>query len=113
MPQWTAEFEVGEDDARALIGAQFPSLAHAAMVRFGHGWDNTAYLVDETSVFRFPRRTIAASLMAREIAVLPLLARLLPVPIPVPRFVGVPSDDYPWPFAGYASTGRRPAALPL
>jgi len=45
MPQWTAEFEVGEDDARALIGAQFPSLAHAAMVRFGHGWDNTAYLV--------------------------------------------------------------------
>ncbi|MGD1068163.1 MAG: phosphotransferase, partial [Vulcanimicrobiaceae bacterium] len=112
MPQWTAEREVSEDDARALIGAQFPALAHRAMVRFGHGWDNTAYLVDDTYVFRFPRRAIAGPLLANEIAVLPLLAPALPAPIPVPRFVGTPSSAFPWPFAGYVRIDGTTACAP-
>jgi aminoglycoside phosphotransferase (APT) family kinase protein len=52
-------------------------------------------------VFRFPRRTIAVPLIRTELAALPRIAPLLPVPIPVPSFAGSPSADYPWPFAGY------------
>ena len=37
------------------------------------GWDNTIVLVDETWVFRFPRRQIALPGIDREIALLPTL----------------------------------------
>ena len=100
--QWTAERTVSCDEARALIGEQFPELAAMSVEPFGNGWDNTAYLVGEAYVFRFPRRTVGVPLIEREIAILPLLAPALPAPIPLPRFAGVPAHDYPWPFAGYA-----------
>ena len=50
--------------------------------------------------FRFPRRAIALPGVAREIALLPELAPLLPLPVPVPEYVGTPGSDYPWPFFG-------------
>jgi len=100
-PQWTAEREVTPAQARALIASQFPALAAASVEPFGNGWDNTAFLVGRTYVFRFPRRTIAVPLIEREIAILPLLAPAVPAPIPVPCFAGVPTEAYPWPFAGY------------
>ncbi len=99
---WAAQRSITVDEARALIAAQFPELAASSVEPFGNGWDNTAYLVGGEFVFRFPRRAIAAPLILREIAILPLLAPALPVPIPLPRFAGTPGDDYPWPFAGYA-----------
>jgi aminoglycoside phosphotransferase (APT) family kinase protein len=67
----------------------------------GYGWDNAAFLVNDAYVFRFPRRAIAVPLIRTELAALPRIAPLLPVPIPVPSFAGSPSADYPWPFAGY------------
>ena len=100
-PQWMPEITVSRELARALVAAQFPELVHASPAPFGNGWDNTAFLVGDV-VFRFPRRAIAVPLMEREIAILPLLAPLLPASIPVPRYAGVASDAYPWPFAGYA-----------
>lgn len=63
------------------------------------GWDNTIVLVDETWVFRFPRREIALPGIDREIALLPRLAPLLSLPIPVPEHVGVYGDP-PWRFWG-------------
>jgi aminoglycoside phosphotransferase (APT) family kinase protein len=38
--------------------------------------------------------------MRREIAVLPELAPLLPIPVPAPVFVGRPAEGFPWPFFG-------------
>src|SRR5439155_26850221 len=35
-----------------------------------------------------------------EIRFLPELSPLVPVPVPVPEHVGVPSDAFPWPFFG-------------
>ena len=63
------------------------------------GWDNTIVLVDETWVFRFPRREIALPGIDREIALLPRLAPQLSLPIPVPEHVGVYGDP-PWRFWG-------------
>ncbi|HTU71201.1 MAG TPA: phosphotransferase [Candidatus Baltobacteraceae bacterium] len=101
MKPWEAEIDVDEVLARRLIGAQFPQLARASMRRIGSGWDNAAYLVEEHLVFRFPRRTIAAPLMTKELAILPVLAPKVAPPIPRPVYAGTPSDEYPWQFGGY------------
>ncbi len=98
---WEAEQRVDPALARRLIASQFPELAALPVREFGEGWDNVAYLVGKRHVFRFPRRSISAELMATELCVLPAIAPDLPLPVPVPRFAGVASEEFRWPFAGY------------
>lgn len=98
---WEAEVCVDEALAGKLIATQFPGLGSPTLRRFGEGWDNVAFLVAERWVFRFPRRTISAELMATELRVLPAIAAHVSLRVPVPRFAGEPSDDFAWPFAGY------------
>ena len=100
-PQWAAEREVDLDLARRLIAGQFESVAARSIQQLGEGWDNRAFLVDGTWVFRFPRREVAAELIATESRVLPTIAGALPVPIPCPVWIGRPAEGYPWPFHGY------------
>jgi len=100
VPEWSPEIVVDEALARRLLRIQFPELELASLRLVGEGWDNTAWLVDERWVFRFPRREIALDGIGRELRVLPLLAPLLPLPIPQPVFVGRPSSAFPWPFFG-------------
>ncbi|TDD28573.1 aminoglycoside phosphotransferase [Actinomadura sp. KC06] len=99
-PEWAPEREVTADLAAALIGRRFPGLRDARVERLATGWDNTVFLVGGEWVFRFPRRAIAVPGIEREMAALPVLAPRLPLPVPVPRFAGEPSDDFPWPFWG-------------
>lgn len=84
MPEWSAEIVVDERLARRLLDAQFPELEHPTLRLLGEGWDNTAWLVDDQWVFRFPRRAIALPGFERELAVLPALAPQLPLPVPTP-----------------------------
>ncbi|HEY8237168.1 MAG TPA: phosphotransferase [Gaiellaceae bacterium] len=99
MPGWTAELVVDEELARQLLG-QFPELEVESVRPFAEGWDYTIWLVNELWTFRFPRREIAVPGVRREIAVLPELAPLLPIPVPAPVFVGRPAGGFPWPFFG-------------
>jgi aminoglycoside phosphotransferase (APT) family kinase protein len=69
------------------------------------GWDNTVFLVGGEWVFRFPRRRIALPGLEREVAVLPLLAPRLPLPVPEPLYTARPRNGstgggFPWPFWG-------------
>ena len=98
--QWTADVEVTPQLAGELIRQQFPDLAGQQLTMLATGWDNVAFLVGSQWLFRFPRRQIAVPGVQREIAVLPRLAARLPVPVPDPQFIGVPSPRYPWPFFG-------------
>jgi aminoglycoside phosphotransferase (APT) family kinase protein len=97
---WEAEHEVSLDEARALVATQFPDLAGAPIALLAAGWDNTVYVVDAQWAFRFPRRAVALPGIAREAAVLPALAPLLPLPVPVPERLGRPSPSFPWRFTG-------------
>ncbi|MCA9691738.1 MAG: phosphotransferase [Nannocystaceae bacterium] len=108
-PPWRAERALDVEAARRLIGEQFPALVDLSVQPYGFGWDNTAFLVGDRWVFRFPRRTIAVPLMETEIAALPGLARRLPLAIPRPAWIGRPGPDYPWPFAGYRLVEGTPA----
>jgi aminoglycoside phosphotransferase (APT) family kinase protein len=98
--EWDAEHAVDAAEVAALVGAQFPALAGAAVQPMATGWDNTVFLVGGRWVFRFPRRAIAVPGVEREIAFLPGLAPCLPLPIPVPELAGRPAGGYPWPFWG-------------
>jgi aminoglycoside phosphotransferase (APT) family kinase protein len=100
MAEWDPEIQVDEERARALIGGQFPELRDAPIRLLAAGWDNVVYLVDDRWAFRFPRRAIAVAGVEREISTLPRIAPNLPLPIPEPRYVGMPSGDYPWPWFG-------------
>lgn len=68
---WRADRAVSEQFARALIESQFPDLAPVTLRPLGAGWDNTVFLVNESYVFRFPRREIAVACMEAENRVLP------------------------------------------
>ncbi|MBK9069795.1 MAG: phosphotransferase [Myxococcales bacterium] len=98
---WVPQRVVDAAQAQALMQEAWPSLQIDSIVAFGAGWDNTAFLVNQAWVVRFPRRENCVVSMRREIAALPLLAAKLPLKIPVPTFVcdGTPSFD--WPFAAY------------
>lgn len=106
---WVPERVVDEALARELMRAQFPELPLVKIELLGVGWDNTAYLVNGSWVFRFPRRQIAVALIEHETRLLPALAPRVPLPIPVPEFVGRPEERFPWPFAGYRLLPGRTA----
>lgn len=100
MSAWEPEIAVDPGLCRRLLEEQFPHLAGQQVRLLGAGWDNTVYAVGEEWVFRFPRRQVVVTGLEVEIDVLPDLAPLLPLPIPVPQHIGVPSADFPWPFFG-------------
>ncbi len=99
---WESEIKLEEEEAFALIKNQFPELQPKKITLLGSGWDNTAYLIDDRIVFRFPRRQIAVPFLEHEACMLPKIASRLPLAIPVPKWIGKPSQQgYPWPFVGY------------
>jgi aminoglycoside phosphotransferase (APT) family kinase protein len=100
VPEWEAEVTIDEMLVRALLVEQFPELDASSACLLAEGWDNSVWVVEERWAFRFPRREIAIPGVERELRVLVALASRLPVPIPVPRFVGEPSDRFQWPFFG-------------
>lgn len=100
MRECAAEVIVDEALARRLIGAQFPELEPRSLRLLGQGWDMTVWLVNGQWVFRFPRRELVIRGCVNEISHLPRRASLLPLPVPIPTFVGSPSPEYGWPFYG-------------
>ena len=92
-----------EARVRAALAAAFPDLSVETCHFIGEGWDSGVWSVDEALLFRFPKRPAVARALEREIVLLPLLAPLLPLPIP--RFthlapVASPTDPA-LPFVGY------------
>jgi aminoglycoside phosphotransferase (APT) family kinase protein len=100
VSEWAAEVTVDAALARRLIGDQFPELELRSLSLLGEGWDTTVWLVDDEWVFRFPRRSYPVAGLQYEIAYLPRLAPLLPLPIPKPTLVGRASAAFRWPFYG-------------
>src|SRR5688500_15315856 len=101
MPEWDADVAIDEELIRTLLAEQFPELELRSARLVGEGFDNAVWLIDEEWAFRFPRRAIAAPLVARELAVLTRVAPLLPIAVPAPAFIGTESRRFPRPFFGH------------
>jgi aminoglycoside phosphotransferase (APT) family kinase protein len=102
VPEWDADVAVDVSLVRALLAEQFPELDASSARLLDEGWDNAVWLVEEVWAFRFPRRANSVALVARELVVLPRVAALVSIAVPVPRFVGRPSDRFARPFFGHA-----------
>lgn len=98
---WIAQRPIGPDSALKMVADQFPELSPQKISLLGSGWDNSAFLINDHYVFRFPRRAVAVSILETEYRVLPQIASLLPIAIPLPLWRGLPAADFPWPFVGY------------
>lgn len=97
---WDKTIEVTPDMVQALLSSQF-NLKAATIELLGQGFDNTAFLVNQQFVFRFPHKAQALNFMENEIMLLPYLAGKLPFPVPSPQFIGKPNNLYPFVFLGY------------
>jgi aminoglycoside phosphotransferase (APT) family kinase protein len=91
-----AEVEITVALVQRLLRAQHPDLADQPIRAAGQGWDNAIFRVGDELAARLPTRQLGADLVAGEIRWLPRLAAGLPLPIPFPLRVGVPSAEYPW-----------------
>ena len=90
-------------EAADAIHRAFPDLEEAPVRALKQGWSYWTFAHGDR-VFRFPRTANDAGLMNREIRLLPAIAPHLPVPIPVPRWIG---EWQGRPFAGYPAIEGR------
>ncbi|MGP7961060.1 phosphotransferase [Sanguibacter sp. A247] len=110
-----ADLDITTQLVAALLAEQHPDLAHRPLEIVAHGWDNVIVRLGSDLAVRLPRRAPAATLVAHELASLPLLAPLLPTPVPCAVRAGTPSMrlGYPWVWAVVPwFDGVRVASLP-
>ncbi len=90
------DWPVGANLARQLVEAQMPGLADLPLRAVpSAGTENVLYRLGDTLCARFPRTAAAGALVAKEARWLPVLAPLLPLPIPLPRRLGRAGFGYP------------------
>lgn len=98
---WHNEHPLTPDQICTLLTRQCPALAVTQVQRLSEGWDNVTWLVNQQWLFRFPKHSNAARLLNHELKLLPALSRL-PLDIPKPQWIGMPSEHYPYTFYGHA-----------
>jgi aminoglycoside phosphotransferase (APT) family kinase protein len=96
-----SDLGVGAPLVLALIRLQFPDIDPHNVSLLGEGCDSRAFDVDGRWVFRFPKRADVEQQLLLESRVLPVLANASPLPLPLFRFHGRPSEMFPWHFVGY------------
>lgn len=102
-----------------LVAQQFPQWAGLPIRPVASdGWDNRTFHLGERMTVRLPSAASYALQVEKEQHWLPKLAPLLPLPIPAPLALGVPTDIYPWHWSiyqwreGESATIERIADLP-
>ncbi|MYL36006.1 phosphotransferase [Pontibacillus yanchengensis] len=98
---WTPEVVISSPKAIQLIEKQFLDLHPVSIQQIGEGFDNTVFEVNDTYIFRFPRKQIAEDLLKIEKGLLPKLAKQMSISIPTPIMFGQPDLGYPWLYLGY------------
>ncbi|MFF0778378.1 aminoglycoside phosphotransferase family protein [Streptomyces sp. NPDC003720] len=93
------ETDITADLIRDLLREQHPDLADLPLELGALGWDNQVWRLGEDLAVRMPWATESAdALLRKEHAWLPRLAPHLPLPVPVPRRLGEPSERFPRPW---------------
>ena len=95
-PKPQAEVDIDEPLVRRLLEEQHPDLADRPIRLMTSGWDNAIFHLGDDLLVRLPRRQLAAELIRNEQRWLPEVAERLPIPIPVPRYIGAPSESFRW-----------------
>jgi aminoglycoside 2''-phosphotransferase len=83
------------------IEKHFPGFRIHSLVTVQPGWDSFVLEANGEYIFRFPLRVEVARRLEKEINLLPGLASLLPVQVPLFEFVARPASPDELPFVGY------------
>lgn len=94
--------EINIDLVRRLVSKQFPQWKNLPIkpVAIG-GWDNRTFYLGKQMLVRMPSGEEYAPGVGKEQKWLPVLAPLLPLPIPAPLAMGEPGEGYPWHWSVY------------
>lgn len=93
---------VGVEQVRRLVQKQFPQWAKLAVEAVAEGgWDNWTFHLGADKLVRLPSAPEYAQAVEKEQRWLPVIARSVPLPIPVPLAQGEPSADYPHSWSVY------------
>lgn len=85
-----------------LISGQFPQWGNLAVTRVERdGWDNCTFRLGDSLTVRLPSDEGYTLQVEKEHRWLPILARHLPLPIPVPLARGAPGEGYPFDWSIY------------
>lgn len=88
--------------ASKLIAKQFPEYAGLFITSVeAQGHDNRTYRLGDELLIRMPTAQEYALKVPKEQTLLPELAKHLSINIPVPIKMGMPSEEYPYPFSIY------------
>jgi aminoglycoside phosphotransferase (APT) family kinase protein len=88
--------------AQALVREQFPKWADLPIAPVAKsGWDNRTFHLGDQMTIRMPSDAAYASQVGKEQHWLPILARELPLDIPIPIVLGEPGCGYPWQWSIY------------
>lgn len=96
------EIPMDIERVRGLLHAQFPQWADLPLVEWDEqGTDHTLFRLGDDMVVRMPIRPFNGSDLdhqqaGREARWVPFLAAQVPLELPGPLGLGVPTDDYPW-----------------
>jgi aminoglycoside phosphotransferase (APT) family kinase protein len=93
-----AEVEVTADLVRDLLRDQQPDLADRHLALGAVGWANQMWRLGDDLAVRLPWQAKSDAPLLNEHTWLPVLAPLLPLPVPVPQRLGQPSARYPHPW---------------
>lgn len=105
-----AEVEIDLQLVRRLLADQHPDLVDRPLSPLGEGWDNAMFRLGQHLLVRLPRRQASAELVAHEHAWLPVIARQVELPVPVPVRHGRPTTYFPWSWSVTRWVEGRPAA---
>jgi len=85
--------EITADLVTELLRAQHPDLAHLPVSLGAVGWDNQLWRLGSELAVRLPwHADDTGGLLVKEHSVVPGLAGVLPLPVPVPQRLGRPSE---------------------
>ncbi|GIG67097.1 phosphotransferase [Phytomonospora endophytica] len=87
--------EITADLVRDLLREQHPDLAGLAIREVPGGWGNQMWRLGDGLAVRMQRMDTTPELQFKERRWLPVLAPLLPLPIPAPVRFGEPSERFP------------------
>lgn len=87
--------EITADLVRDLLRDQHPDLAGLAIREVPGGWGNQMWRLGDELAVRVQRMDPTPELQLKERRWLPVLAPLLPLPVPTPVRCGEPSERYP------------------
>lgn len=96
MPTPAADLGIDAELVHGLLAEQHPDLAHLPLRLVASGWDNCIFRLGNALALRIPRRESAAHLVRHEQLALPVLPSRLPLSVPLPVRVGVPSARFGW-----------------